>query len=147
LVLLLITVVAGVVSAGSTCGGNCPGRACPTCPCGTKLNIISDNQVLVYLQRSGLPPSTHKTFLCIIQHESGKDTNAMNWNENQTMDIGLAQINKVNQAFCNVNDVALCDGQKNLNCAFALWAEDGFGPWSGDGGRCGFTHLLNSTSV
>jgi hypothetical protein len=34
------TMKEGLNSTASTCGGNCPGNDCPSCPCGTSKNSL-----------------------------------------------------------------------------------------------------------
>lgn len=87
--------------------------------------------------------------LCICQCESSNDSNAVNYNGGNnppTWDTGLCQINDVNWD-TNLNPNAVCAGivnsqgdlcnpNTNAQCAYAIFQESGFQPWSADA-RCG----------
>jgi len=86
-VIILLLLVALVFS--DTCGGNCPGGKCPNCPCGTARNILDIN---AWCAKYNWNQACCK---CIVSHESSGNSNSMNYNTNNTFDVGLWQINHV----------------------------------------------------
>ena len=85
--------------------------------------------------------------LCIINCETNNNTAAVNYNTNGTWDTGLCQINDVNwqgNGVCSSfisSQSELCDAQANVDCAFAIYQQSGFQPWSADA-RCGYDHSV-----
>merc|ERR1712065_40751 len=100
-------------STFTTCGGNCPSDDCPSCPCGSSPNKVSDIATLC------------------TQHDSGLNANAANYNDNGSFDVGLWQINDINWASCS-GGKAPCDISTNLACAYKVWGWGGgsFKLWS-----------------
>lgn len=82
--LLFITVCIAYVSAGSTCGGNCPSGTCTECYCGTSTEYPD----LSYHcgRYSGWSQSCCE---CIAKHESGGNSHAELHNTNGSTDVGL----------------------------------------------------------
>ena len=123
-VLILIAMIAALVFA-DTCGGNCPGAKCPSCPCGTTKN---PQDISAWCGKYSWNQACCK---CIVSHESGGNGNALNYNTNGSFDVGLWQINKVNWDSCSGGS-APCNVQTNLNCAIKVygWGGNSFKLWS-----------------
>ena len=78
------------------------------------------------------------TMIAVFQGESGWDNTKWNYNTNDTLDYGIAQINSVHwkQAGCALQDIV--DEINNIDCAYKIWDRaDGkegdnqgsFSPW------------------
>jgi len=116
-----------IVNTGSSgnCGGNCPGGACPDCPCGTESSPINIDWVCS--QWTGWSQDCCR---CIVSHESGGNGHAMNYNTNGSFDVGVFQINQINWGACNGGKIP-CDWQSNLKCAKQIYSDrSSFGAWS-----------------
>ena len=87
--LFLLTLLILTMAYADTCGGNCPSGRCPSCPCGTTKKPVD---LSAWCSKYSWNQGCCK---CIATHESGGDANAMNYNTNNTFDIGLWQINSV----------------------------------------------------
>jgi hypothetical protein len=72
-----------------------------------------------------------------MNHESGGNANALNYNTDSTYDVGLWQINQINWPSCNGGNVP-CDPNANLACAIDVYNGRGgsWAAWSTCGG-CG----------
>ena len=122
---LLIALILALAFA-ETCGGNCPGGKCPSCPCGTTKNPQD------IASWCGKYSSWNQACCkCVVSHESGGNGNALNYNTNGSFDVGLWQINAVNWGSCS-GGTAPCNVQTNLNCAIKVWQWGGnsFKLWS-----------------
>lgn len=75
------------LALADTCGGNCPSGKCPYCHCGYYPNKIDINS---FCARHSWNQACCR---CIITRESGGNANAMNFNPNQSFDVGIWQIN------------------------------------------------------
>jgi len=108
-----------------TCGGNCPSGDCPSCPCGT---ARADVDIATACAKFGWNQACCR---CIVSHESSGNANAMNYNTNDSFDVGVWQVNSMNWASCN-GGKAPCDVDSNLKCAAAVWRWGGnsFKLWS-----------------
>eukprot|EP01034_Spumella_vulgaris_P031357 gene31357-38733_t len=128
------TIGNGPVNATTTgtCGGNCPGNGCGSCPCGTTTNPADITHWCA--QYSGWNQAQCQ---CIMKHESGGNSHAMNGNSNGSMDVGLWQINTMNWGQCN-GGAAPCGADDNLHCAKMVfaWGGNTFKLWS-TCGACG----------
>jgi hypothetical protein len=122
LLVLLLAVLAG------SCGGNCPSGSCTSCPCGSSKNIVSSSTLQGYMQSAGLNTSV---FLCIAQHESGLNANAMNVNGANIV-AGVFQENNNN----GYSAQQLCNPQTACQAAVALMKECGICPWIDDPWYC-----------
>ena len=73
-----------------------------------------------------------KTALAIAKAESGLREDAININTNNTIDVGIFQINTVHfkKYGCSLKD--LVDAYKNTDCAYSIYKANGnFGAWVG----------------
>lgn len=86
---LIILAVLIFVALSDSCGGNCPSGKCPSCPCGTSKKV---EDIATWCSKYSWNQACCK---CIVSHESGGNANSMNYNTNNTFDVGLWQINKV----------------------------------------------------
>jgi len=70
-----------------------------------------------------------KTALAIAKAESGFREDAININTNNTIDVGIFQINSVHfkKPGCSIKD--LVDQYKNVDCAYTIYKDQGFTPW------------------
>ena len=70
-----------------------------------------------------------KTALAIFKAESGLREDAVGINTNNTIDVGIAQINSVHfkKVGCSLKE--LVDAYKNVDCAYSIWKVQGFNPW------------------
>ena len=116
---------------GITCGGNCPSNDCVSCPCGT---TPSPQNINYWCSQYSWSQSCCQ---CIVNHESGGNANALNYNVDNSYDVGLFQINQVNWGQCNGGNTP-CDLNANLQCAIDVWQWGGnsFRYWSTAAG-CG----------
>jgi hypothetical protein len=123
-IIILVLVILGVAFS-ETCGGNCPGGKCPSCPCGTTKNMVD---IPTYCSKHTWNQSCCK---CIASHESGGNSNAMNYNTNNSFDVGLFQINSINWPGCNSGH-APCNVDQNTQCAWYIYGRWGnsFHAWS-----------------
>lgn len=87
-------------------------------------------------------PFDCKTALAVFTAESGLREDAININTNNTIDVGIGQINSVHfkKTGCSLKEIT--DAYKNVDCAYRIWDEsdpehklgDGKGsfmPWVG----------------
>jgi hypothetical protein len=130
------TIIMGLLAVSlafaDSCGGNCPSGKCPSCPCGS---TKKQEDITAWCSKHNWNVNCCK---CIVSHESGGDSNAVNYNSNNTFDIGLWQINQVNWPSCSGGQPP-CDPTKNLNCAVHLYEAAGntFKAWSTTAKACG----------
>lgn len=70
-----------------------------------------------------------KTALAIARAESKINPEAYNINTNNTIDVGIFQINSVHfsKDGCSLKD--LVDEYKNVDCAYQIWEASGWHPW------------------
>ena len=136
-ILIFFAVLFALKGLAENCGGNCPGNKCPSCPCGRSPN--RQDPSFWCAKYSKWDQSCCR---CIVNHESGGNANAMNYNTNGSFDVGLFQINKVNWSACSGGN-APCDVNTNLNCAIKVWnwAGGNFNFWSTARG-CGCRKLM-----
>ena len=106
----------------------------------TELNSESECQVVNYLKKAGFPSNTWGTMTCISKYESSWNCKANNKNTDGSTDYGLFEINsyywcsgdptsKYNE--CNVPCTSLYDCQKNTDCAYKVYREQGYNAWYG----------------
>lgn len=71
-----------------------------------------------------------KTALAVAKAESGMREDAIGMNGGKSIDIGIFQINSVHfkRAGCSLKE--LVDAHKNVDCAYQIWKEQGWTPWS-----------------
>ena len=100
----------------------------------------SECDVARYLRNAGFPSSTIGTMVCISKYESSWNCGATNKNTDGSTDYGLFEINsyywcsgdptsKYNE--CGTSCSSLMDCQKNTNCAYRVYKEQGFNAWYG----------------
>lgn len=103
-------------------------------------NYKSECQVASYLRSAGFPESSLPTMVCISKYESSYNCDATNRNTDGSTDYGLMQINsywwcsgdplsKYNG--CSASCSSLFDCQKNANCAYTVWRQQGYDAWYG----------------
>lgn len=103
-------------------------------------NYKSECQVASYLKSAGFSQSTLPTMVCISKYESSFNCDATNKNTDGSTDYGLMQINsywwcsgdplsKYNG--CSATCTSLFDCQKNANCAYTVWRQQGYNAWYG----------------
>ena len=103
-------------------------------------NKQSECQVATYLRKAGFPESSIPTMVCISKYESSYNCDATNKNTDGSTDYGLFQINsyywcsgdpnsKYNE--CGASCSSLFDCQKNSNCAYKVYREQGYNAWYG----------------
>jgi hypothetical protein len=75
-------------------------------------------------------PYDCKTALAIADAESGFQEQVVHINTNNTIDVGIFQINEVHfkQAGCSLKEIV--DAYKNVDCAFGIFQGSGWGPWT-----------------
>ena len=130
--LTFIAVGIALVTAGSTCGGNCPSGTCTTCHCGTTKSPVD-----IAAACSRYTGWSQSCCQCIANAESGGNSHAQLHNTNGSDDVGLWQINSSNWAQCS-GGAAPCSVDANLACAKKVWAWGGntWKYWS-TCGKCG----------
>lgn len=100
----------------------------------------SECSVAKYLRNAGFPSNTIGTMVCISKYESSWNCDATNKNVDGSTDYGLFEINsyywcsgdptsKYNE--CGTSCTSLMDCQKNTNCAYRVYKEQGFNAWYG----------------
>lgn len=74
-------------------------------------------------------PYDCKVALSIARTESGMRADAIGINAN-SVDLGIYQINSVHykKPGCSLQEVA--DPYKNVDCAYSIWLEQGWNPWT-----------------
>lgn len=103
-------------------------------------NYKSECQIASYLSSAGFPQSTLATMVCISKYESSFNCDATNKNTDGSTDYGMMQINsywwcsgdplsKYNG--CSATCTSLFDCQKNANCAYTVWRQQGYSAWYG----------------
>ncbi len=70
-----------------------------------------------------------QTALAVSRAESGMREDAFNINSNNTIDVGIFQINSVHfkKEGCSLKD--LVDQYKNVDCAYEIYEDSGWGAW------------------
>lgn len=70
-----------------------------------------------------------KTALAIAKAESGLKEDALNINTNDTIDIGVFQINSIHfgKKECQLKDIV--HAEKNVDCAYSIFKKQGWTPW------------------
>lgn len=103
-------------------------------------NYQSECDVVNYLKKAGFPSNTLGTMTCISKYESSFNCDASNKNTDGSTDYGLFEINsyywcsgdpmsKYNE--CGATCNSLFDCQKNTNCAYKVYKEQGYTAWYG----------------
>ena len=103
-------------------------------------NVQSECSVFNYLKHAGFPSNTLDTMTCISKYESSFNCDATNKNVDQSTDYGLFQINSYYWCSgdtqskydeCGTSCSSLFDCQRNANCAYRVWKEQGYNGWYG----------------
>lgn len=70
-----------------------------------------------------------KTALAVARAESGMKEDAININTNNTIDVGIFQINSIHftKDGCSLKEVV--DAHSNVDCAYTIWEASGWNPW------------------
>lgn len=92
--------------------------------------ILTTDRVTRLLQQAGFPEKAIPTMVCIAKWESGLDPTALNFNQNNTVDVGLFQINSSWFKKCRTNLVPLYDEAENSRCALLIYNVQGFDAWT-----------------
>jgi hypothetical protein len=101
-----------------SCGGNCPAGNCPICFCGTTKSM---QDIGAWCAKYNWNQACCK---CIVSHQSGGNANALFYNPNGSVNVGLWQINGANWYPCNEGR-APCDLNANLQCAIYYYKAGG----------------------
>ena len=67
---------------------------------------------------------------CIAKWESGLNPKAINFNQNNTVDVGLFQINSTWLKKCNTTISMLYNEKENSKCALTVFQKQGFPAWT-----------------
>jgi len=105
-----------------------------------QLSSSSECNTYNYLKKAGFPQSSLATMVCISKYESSWNCKATNKNVDGSTDYGLMQINsyywcsgdptsKYNE--CGTSCSSLFDCQKNANCAYVVYRQQGYNAWYG----------------
>lgn len=70
-----------------------------------------------------------KVALAVAKAESGLREDAININTNNTIDLGIFQINSIHytKEGCSLKEVSTAKG--NVDCAYQIWEAQGWTPW------------------
>jgi hypothetical protein len=72
-----------------------------------------------------------KTAIAIAKSESGLKEDAFNtYNTNGTLDVGVFQVNSVHFSKPGCSLKELVDAKKNIDCAYSIYKNSGWGAWS-----------------
>jgi hypothetical protein len=105
-----------------------------------KLSSSAECSTYNYLKNAGFPSSTLGTMVCISKYESSWNCGATNKNVDGSTDYGLMQINSYYWCSgdptskydeCNASCSSLMDCQKNANCAYTVYKQQGYNAWYG----------------
>lgn len=71
-----------------------------------------------------------KTALAVAKAESGLREDAFNINTNNTIDVGIFQINSIHfsKPGCSLQEIVFANN--NVDCAFLIWQASGWGAWT-----------------
>lgn len=107
---------------------------------GLESNYQSECDVVSYLKKAGFPSSSWGTMTCIAKYESSWNCDANNKNVDGSTDYGLFEINSYYWCSgdpmskydeCSASCSSLYDCQKNTNCAYRVYKEQGYNAWYG----------------
>ena len=105
-----------------------------------KLSSSAECNTYNYLKKAGFPSSSLATMVCISKYESSWNCGATNKNNDGSTDYGLMQINSYYWCSgdptskydeCNASCSSLMDCQKNANCAYTVYKQQGYNAWYG----------------
>jgi membrane-associated HD superfamily phosphohydrolase len=91
------------------------------------VDLKTDTEKYIY-QKFGI--EDYKVAIAIARSESGLREGAININTNNTIDVGVFQINSIHfkQAGCSLKEVATMQG--NVDCAYSLFKSSGWTIWT-----------------
>ena len=124
----------------STSPTSSPSSILPTSQNMLESNYQSECDVVSYLKKAGFPSSTWGTMTCIAKYESSWNCDANNKNVDGSTDYGLFEINSYYWCSgdptskydeCGTSCSSLYDCQKNANCAYRVYKEQGYNAWYG----------------
>ena len=92
--------------------------------------LLNYHDITSLLKDTGFPEKTIPTMYCIAKWESGLNPKALNYNNNNTVDVGLFQINSSWFKKCNTNIATLYDEKQNSQCALTVYKNQGFPAWT-----------------
>lgn len=93
-------------------------------------SLLNYHDISALLKKTGFPEKTIPTMYCIAKWESGLNPKALNYNNNNTVDVGLFQINSMWFKKCNANIATLYDEKLNSQCALTVYQNQGFPAWT-----------------
>ena len=81
------------IALSNTCGGNCPKNDCPSCPCGSTKNILTNAQIASQCSNYSWNQTCCQ---CISNYASLGNSNAVRYiSSTSTYNVGLFLINRV----------------------------------------------------
>jgi lysozyme C len=104
------------------------------------LQQTAECEVAQYARKAGFSESAIPVMVCISKYESTFSCNANNKNNDGSTDYGLFQINSYYWCSgdpasrfdeCHASCASLYDCQRNANCAYTVWRQQGFTAWYG----------------
>lgn len=105
-----------------------------------QLSSTAECNTYNYLKKAGFPQSSLATMVCISKYESSWNCHATNKNVDGSTDYGLMQINSYYWCSgdptskydeCHATCDSLYDCQKNANCAYIVYRQQGYNAWYG----------------
>jgi len=94
------------------------------------LQTLSYTYITNLLKDTGFPEKSIPTMYCIAKWESGLNPKALNFNSNNTVDVGLFQINSTWFKKCGANLATLYDEKENTECALTVFKNQGLSAWT-----------------
>jgi hypothetical protein len=98
-----------------------------------KIDSSSKNKIYAafkdILIRHGFKEHEIRNMFLIATMESGLNPSAVNYNRNDTVDIGLFQVNSVWHRKCGVKPIELYDVDTNIRCALLVLRTQGLDAW------------------
>ena len=92
--------------------------------------FLNYTQIKSLLMEVGFSEQTIPTMYCIAKWESGLNPKAINFNQNNTVDVGLFQINSTWLKKCNTTISMLYNEKENSKCALTVFQKQGFPAWT-----------------
>jgi hypothetical protein len=90
------------------------------------VDLKTDTEKYIY-EKFGL--QDYKVAIAVARAESGLREDAININSNNTIDVGIFQINQVHfkKEGCSLKELATYKG--NIDCAYKIFQASGWNPW------------------
>lgn len=93
-------------------------------------NVWTSTQVKSALIRTGFPDHVVNIMDCIIYKESLRVPKTIHYNNNGSIDYGIAQINSVHLEMCNTSGKELLEVDNNLACGLKVFKRQGLQAWA-----------------